>query len=260
MDTFTPVPPPAPASEPPPREGWAVGAGRGADWWLEGWRLFAKSPWIWIAIGLVACLIMLVLGQIPFLGSLATSLLSCLLAGGVLQGARDLDRGGLLRFAHLFAGFGEKAKPLIALGLLIFAASFLIGMIAIAVLIGLVGFGTLTSLLAGSGQDVGLGMIVGLGMGALVAALLAMLLFVPLAMATWFAPALVLFRGDDPFGALKASFAASLRNMPPFLVYGVIGLVLAIVASIPFALGWLVLMPVVGTSIYASYKDVFGAP
>ena len=39
-----------------------------------------------------------------------------------------------------------------------------------------------------------------------------------------------------------------------------VGIVLAIVASIPFGLGWLVLGPVFAASVYASYKDIFGAP
>ena len=32
-----------------------------------------------------------------------------------------------------------------------------------------------------------------------------------------------------------------------------------IAATIPFGLGWFVLCPVIATSIYASYKDIFGA-
>jgi hypothetical protein len=30
-----------------------------------------------------------------------------------------------------------------------------------------------------------------------------------------------------------------------------------VLASLPFALGWIVLLPVVSTSIYASYRDIF---
>jgi uncharacterized membrane protein len=42
-------------------------------------------------------------------------------------------------------------------------------------------------------------------------------------------------------------------------VYGLVGIALTIVATIPFGLGWFVLCPVFATSIYASYKDIFGA-
>jgi uncharacterized membrane protein len=56
---------------------------------------------------------------------------------------------------------------------------------------------------------------------------------------------------------MKASFAGCLRNVVPFLVYGVVGVLLAIVASIPFGLGWFVLLPVTIASLYASYCDIF---
>jgi len=45
----------------------------------------------------------------------------------------------------------------------------------------------------------------------------------------------------------------------PFLVYGVLYLVAAIVASIPFGLGWILLVPVLMLTMYVSYKDIFGS-
>ena len=90
--------------------------------------------------------------------------------------------------------------------------------------------------------------------------LMTLLLFATLLMAYWFAPALIVFRGDSPMAAMKASFKASWRNIPPFLVYGLVGMVLAIVASIPFGLGWFIVAPMTAASVYASYCDVFGKP
>ena len=89
--------------------------------------------------------------------------------------------------------------------------------------------------------------------------LLGLLLGVPLMMAYWFAPALVVLRSDEPFAAMKASFVACLVNILPMLVYSLLGLVFAIVATIPLGLGWFVLAPVFAASVYASYKDIFGA-
>ena len=62
--------------------------------------------------------------------------------------------------------------------------------------------------------------------------------------ALWFAPALVVFRHVAPVDAVMASLRAVLKNVLPFLLYGLIQLVLAVAASIPFGLGWLVLLPV----------------
>jgi uncharacterized membrane protein len=63
----------------------------------------------------------------------------------------------------------------------------------------------------------------------------------------------------DVAAALKASFFACLKNIVPFLVYGIVGFVLAIVASIPVMLGWLVLGPVFIASVYTAYRDIFYA-
>jgi uncharacterized membrane protein len=76
-------------------------------------------------------------------------------------------------------------------------------------------------------------------------------------MAVWFAPALVLFHDKGAVDAMKESFSGCLRNIVPFLVYGVVLLVLGLIASIPLGLGWLVLGPVLCTSFYASYKDIY---
>ena len=64
----------------------------------------------------------------------------------------------------------------------------------------------------------------------------------------------------SPTGAYpsKASFAASMRNIPPMLAYGLAGIVLAILATIPLGLGWFVLGPVFVASVYTSYRDIFG--
>ena len=247
----------APAT-PPPRRAGAVASGNGTAWWREGWRLFTASPGIWIAITVLYVIIMVMLSFIPVLGSLATTLLAPVFAGGVLSGCREQDRGGELRIEHLFGGFSDRLGPLMIVGLL-----YLIGTLAIVVVIGIllfaaVGVTGIGTLLTGDPLQAGVAALAALGIGALFAVLLGLLLGIPLMMAFWFAPALVALRNDEPLAATKASFDACLRNMMPMLVYSLLGLVFAIVASIPLGLGWLVLAPVFAASIYASYKDIFG--
>ena len=48
-----------------------------------------------------------------------------------------------------------------------------------------------------------------------------------------------------------------MKNIMPFLVYGIAGFVLSIIASIPLFLGWVIFIPVITASIYISYKDIF---
>ena len=80
---------------------------------------------------------------------------------------------------------------------------------------------------------------------------------IPLYMALWFAPALIVFHNLAPVESMKASFFACLKNIIPFLLYGVILIVLGVLAAIPFGLGFLVLIPVIIASIYTGYRDIF---
>jgi uncharacterized membrane protein len=248
----------APRPEAPPPGGWSVAAGRGAAWWSEGWRLFAAAPWIWLAITAVFTVIMVVLALVPFVGQFASTLLYPVLGGGVLLGARALDRGEPLTVATLFACFSDRFGPLLLVALLYCAGWLVISVIALVILIGGVGLGALSALLAADPLQGGLDALSGLGASAFGVILIVVLLGMPLVAAYWFAPALVVFRGDEPLAAMKESFVANLRNILPFLVYGLIGIALGVVAAIPLLLGWLVLAPVFAASVYASYKDIFG--
>jgi uncharacterized membrane protein len=64
-------------------------------------------------------------------------------------------------------------------------------------------------------------------------------------------------RGVEPLEAMRLSFSGCLRNVVPFLLYGLLGLGLAIVATIPLLLGWLVLGPVTIASLYTGYCDIY---
>jgi len=253
-------PPGATSAATPPSEGWAVGAGRGASWWGEGWRLFKATPWVWLAILIVFVLLMFGMAMIPVLGQIATTLFGPVFAGGVLVGTRNLDRGGELSVGDLFRCFGYKLGPLIMLALLYVLCWIVLWVVAAALIVGVVGAGTLGALMAGDGPEAGMAMLSSLGTGSLVVLLVMLLLVAPLLMAYWFAPALIVFRGDAPWAAMKTSFRASMRNVPPFLVYGIVGILLAIVATIPLGLGWFIVAPMAGASVYASYVDIFGRP
>ena len=52
--------------------------------------------------------------------------------------------------------------------------------------------------------------------------------------------------------------SASWRNVGAFLIYGLIYIGLAFVASIPFGVGWIVLAPMVVGSCYAGWRTILG--
>lgn len=240
-----------------PLEPRAVGVGRGASWWGEAWRLFTPAVGVWLLTALVVIVITLVGALIPAVGWLAIHVLSPVFMGGLMLGCRALDRGNPLTLGHLFAGFSQSTGPLVVLGLIFTGLMVLITLIVVGMMVAVFGvsiFEMLTGSIDASQTGVAFGSVV---IAVLLGFLFLLLLLLPLVMAVWFAPALVMLGGLSPGAAMKASFNGCLRNCVPFLVYAVIGLPLAIVASIPFFLGWLVLGPVTVATVYASYCDIF---
>ena len=254
-----PVQPAAPAPPPPPTaipEGRRVDAGRGASWIGEGWQLFKEAPGSWVACFLIFIVLMIVLAIIPLLGNIAGALLSPFLIAGMMIGCRELERNEELEVGHMFAGFKQNSGPLLVLGLLELALSLVVMLIAALIIFLTVGV-VFLGVLMGQSPEPGTTLDPGFWLGAVTMVLIVLALFVPVTMAVWFAPALVALDNVEPVKALKWSFFACLKNIWPFLIYGILMLLLAIVASIPFFLGWLVLGPMIIASVYTSYRDIF---
>jgi len=229
----------------------AVGVppGHGWKWITDGWELFRRQPGTWILLLIVFVLISVLIALIPILGSIASNVLWPVFAGGIMLGCRELDQGGELAVGHLFAGFRDHLGKLVVIGILYLVALIVIVLVAFAITGAGIGFGALMGTDRG-GAELNVTAI-------LLGVLLALALIIPVAMAVWFAPTLVVLNDLGVGDALKASFRACLRNIIPFLVYGVIGIGLAIVASIPLGLGWLALGPTLAASVYAAYRDIF---
>lgn len=228
--------------------GRAVAAGRGWDWIPLGWELFKKQAGMWIALVLVAFVIFFVLALIPIVGSLATFVLTPVFAAGVLVGSRAVDEGRELEIGHLFAGFKQKFAQLATVG-----AIYLGSAIVIALVVGLATGASIFTMMSLSGAEAS----PAAALSVLLALLIMLALLLPVVMAVWFAPALVLFHDKNAVDAMKESFSGCLRNVVPFLVYGIVIMVFGVIASIPLGLGWLVLGPVLCTSFYTSYKDIY---
>jgi hypothetical protein len=232
----------------------SMSAERGWVWWTDAWALFMRNAPMWVALGLILFVGLMVVGMVPVLGAVAILLAMPVLSGGWMLAARKVHDGGAPEVADLFAGFqSERIGPLLVLGALLLAAMVVIGLVA-----GLLGAGAVFGLAMGGGRHGMGGMMTGLGAGLATLAV-AFVLGAVVTMAWWFAPALVALRGMPPVQALQASVSASLRNVPAFLVFGAVGVVASIVASIPFGLGWIVLLPLSMLAAYVSYRDVFEA-
>ena len=231
-------------------EGRTVAAGRGWDWIVEAFALFRKQPGIWILAAVVLGILFIAISMIPLLGSLANALLFPIFGAGLMLGCKALDQSGTLEISHLFAGFKHKTGDLVLVGVFNVVGWVVIGLAVMAV----VGGGVFMAMMRGGTPGAGLSIL-----SMLIAMLLVAGLSVPLYMAIWFAPALIVLHDVAPVAALQASFFACLRNWIPFLVYGVVMLVFGMIAAIPLGLGYLVLIPVLIASVYTAYRDIFCA-
>jgi uncharacterized membrane protein len=250
MTNTLPDTPPEPQAGNFRAEGRTVAAGRGWDWIVEAFALFRRQPGMWILILLLAGILFAAIGFIPVLGSLANALLFPIFGAGLMLGCKAQDQGGTLELAHLFAGFKHRTGDLVLVGVFNLVGWVLIAFAVAAVVGGGVFMGIMRGGLPGAGISI---------LSMLIALLLVTGLSVPLYMAIWFAPALIVLHDVAPIAALKASFYACLNNWIPFLIYSVVLLVLCVLAAIPAALGYLVLVPVLAASVYTAYRDIFCA-
>jgi uncharacterized membrane protein len=229
-----------------------VEAARGLDWLRDGFRLFRKSPLLWIVLIVVWVLISILLTAVPYLGALVASLLYPVFFAGLMVGCRALERGENMEIGHLFAGFKQNAAQLVSVG-----GVNLVAQILIYVLMRSAAGESLSALQADTGTAPDPAAMAAALRGLLPALLVGLALSVPLMMALWFAPPLVVFHEVGVWDAIKLSFRACLENTMPFLLYGAVGLGLMMLT--PFTLGLLLiaLIPTFVASVYTGYRDVF---
>ncbi|SOD40766.1 BPSS1780 family membrane protein [Nitrosovibrio sp. Nv4] len=228
-----------------------VDAKQGWQWIVTGFRLFRRIPLVWIILCFTLLLIAATLALIPMAGQFIFTLLSPVFLAGLMMGCKTLEQGGDLEISHLFAGFRSNPAPLITIG-----GIYLVGQVLILGVFMLVGGDVLMDLLV-DGKRVDENELKDVSGHMLSASLVGLTLSIPLLMAAWFAPLLVIFKGLPPVEAMRQSFFACLKNIIAFQIYAVILVVLTILAAIPYGLGLFVLIPTVFASIYTSYKDIF---
>jgi hypothetical protein len=260
----SPNSPPVPGSPaeaetpaPPPR---LLAAGEGAAWWGESWRIFCAAPGAWLAIFVVFIVLSIGLVFIPIVGSIVHTVLTPVFFGGVMLGCDALARGRPLTIGHLFEGFQRgRFAPLLTLGLIWLAVLIVIAVVMVATVFLTLGASGLAALIdVGGSTPIDYPALLSAGTAIFVVGIFATLITLLIAMAYWFAPALVVLNGETPMDALSKSFTASWRNVGAFLLYGLVFIGLAIAASLPLALGWFVLGPMLVGSCYAGWRTIFG--
>lgn len=227
----------------------------GVDWIKEGWRLFMLAPIPWTGMTALVFLVLMGIGMLPMIGVLAVHVLSPFIVAGYMAASRGGSRGETISFIYLAAGWRESRNTLMVIGAIYMIATLLIFQ-SVKYFTG----GDMEALLQQSQNPAALTpeqaeIILST---ALPAMSLGTLLFAPLLMATWFAPALVLFENFPAGRALWWSLWACAVNWRSILVYSLLlGVAGLIALMLPFGLGLLVFVPWTLTSTYAAYQDTF---
>jgi uncharacterized membrane protein len=227
---------------------------RGAAWIFEGFDYFKANPLGWIGALVVLFVISAMISLIPF-GGLAFNVVSPVFTAGLMLGCHQHREGGVFSFNHLFAGFSDNVKQLLLVGAILLGFSLLIAAVVVAVAaVTMVNF---SDLMAGRIPEEMFSNPAEMFLPFITILFIIVALSVPLIMALWFAPALVVLNRLSAVEAMRLSFQGCLINIVPFLIYGIVALVVLFISMIPFGLGLLITAPMMTASIYIGYRDIF---
>ena len=246
-------------------------AGRGWRWLAAGWALFRVSPIGWLALVFGYYLLMSLIGliPIPFLGMVIAMVLVPGLSMSFMVASRHAARGEAVRVPLLFSGLRAQTQKQLQLGVIYFVA-----LMVLMAFTALSDQGALMQLFLEGKRPLAAGpeaqqLVSGLSLAAL--------LYTPIMLLFWFAPALVAWHAMSVPKALFFSFFACIINWRAFLTYGLACILvlfllpLAVLLSIvlitggrvqPEVMGWmfpflLSLLPTLFASFYVSYRDIF---
>ncbi len=237
-----------------------VAAGNGVTWITEAIQLTLKNPGPFVLMGLVIA----VAGVIPILGSLALAVLGPALYGGIAWAAREQSRGGKAVFEHLFQAFQQDGKigPMLILCLPGVIGGVVAG-IAVVILVSIAFAGAGIS----AATESNAALWASLGLGGMIILVVILAMAIAVFALTFFAIPDLMFKHNDAIGAMKQSARASLDNIGALLLYllilmvamFLIVIVLSVISSIlaQFLVS-IALAPIVGTSMYLAWKDVYG--
>lgn len=248
----------------PAKNGWL--------WIRQGFALFRKQPAEMSTLVLSYLFLMLVLSMIPLAGQMLTLILMPVLSMAFMQACVQVERGQRVYPSLLLVGFRDPARnTLFRLGLLYLACA------AVAVALSAAADGGVfwKAMLGGGATPQEMESNFSSMVGAMV---LAALLYLPAAMAFWFAAPLIMWQRMPLGKALFFSFYAVRRAGAAFLFYLLSWLMISTIVPSMVALAltlltgsqraamfvlmpiWIILTVVMYCSFYSTYTAVFGKP
>lgn len=248
----------------------ALSPAAGWRWIFTGFAIFRRNPIVLGMLVLTYWFTVIFLNVLPFVGTLAASLVIPGLSVGLMQAARQVERGQAIGVQTLFGSMKENARTLLALGALYLCCT--LGVLGLSTLFD---GGDMFKFMMASNRAERADLE---DADFIMPALFVMALMTPVMMAYWFAPVLAAWHRLTLGRALFFSFVACWMNWRAFLVYG-LGLVLVagvvpgvllgvLLLIFPGAASFitaivtmplvLVIAPTIFASFYTCYRDIFG--
>ena len=251
-------------------------AKQGVAWLRAAYHMFSQHRAPWLLLVMSYFILLMLIRIVPFVGPFAMTIMKPVFAVGLLAAAWHQERGGVPQLSHLFQGFRANLRALLVVG-----AFFVVGITVAVYASALVDGGALIDFIGTGGTLTEEQLAAKLADPRLTFGMLfSALLSIPVLVATWWAPALVVFQDATASAALGASLRAALANWRALATYGIAvffyGGVLPALAYTLFALvvpGQALSVVVVAlllpyslffaatlhVSDYVSYRDVFHA-
>jgi hypothetical protein len=181
-----------------------VPARTGVLWVKLGFQTFMRQPLALTGLFFMYMVAVLLLAQIPVIGTLISGMLVPAATLGLMAAAAQASKGRFPMPSVLLSAFRagrQRARAMLILGAIYAALSLAATELATVIADG-------RSLAAGEGPEIDSVTLVALG------------LHTPLFLMFWHAPALVHWHGVTPAKSLFFSAVACLRNLPAMLVFG----------------------------------------
>jgi len=240
-------------------------------WFSEAFKIFKKSPWMWILLYFTSLTIELGMSSLPIFGPIITSLLVLYFKMGLAQGISDVKQGKALEFEHLFSAFRKENLSLIGVQLItIFVGLFLSIGIILLIFIFIVGLDTTRDIIGlimavlqqngdfSSNQAQALLQVRRNLLPAAVISILVTSVLITLAtMITFFAPYFIIFKRAHLIDALGLSFNGCIHYFWPLTIYGLAAIFWTIIAAVPFFLGFIIFPVIFNIANFCVYEDLF---
>ncbi len=232
------------------------GAINASDCISNGWNMIKDNYWMFFGISVVALLILMAVGCIPFLSVILNPLLSGPIFFGVYYSLLRQMRGEPVEFSMLFRGFNSflpamvvsltAAAPVIILQILNLFANFAsMGMQMVA---------------GRNGRDLGApaavagGLLIVVAIIAIVMVIISIIVQISLVFAL---PLLADNEGMSPVDAMKLSARAAWSNIGGLILLFILEFLIMMAGTFALCIGILFVLPIIYAANAFAYRQVF---